>query len=132
MNIMEEYYFSKEIEATFDEAIQRATESLKEEGFGVLTEIRIHDKLREKLDVDFHPYIILGACHPPSAYKALQHENKIGTMLPCNVIVQQTGDNRMEVAAINPIESMKAVENPALGEVAESVKESLKRMIDRL
>ena len=95
------YYFSKEINATFEEAIERATEVLKTEGFGVLTEIRIHDKLKEKLDVDFHKYIILGACHPPSAYKALQHENKIGTMLPCNVIVQELGPDRMEVAAIN-------------------------------
>ena len=126
------YYFSKEINATFEEAIERATEVLKTEGFGVLTEIRIHDKLKEKLDVDFHKYIILGACHPPSAYKALQHENKIGTMLPCNVIVQELGPDRMEVAAINPIESMKAVDNPALGEVATSVMESLERVIQKL
>lgn len=126
------YYFSKKIESSFEEAIQRATESLKTEGFGVLTEIRIHDKLKEKLGVDFHKYIILGACHPPSAYEALQHENKIGTMLPCNVIVQEVDDNVMEVAAINPVESMKAVENESLGDVAGKVKESLKRAIDNL
>lgn len=123
------YYFSKTLTASFDEAIARATESLKREGFGVLTEIRIHEKLKEKLGVDFPRYTILGACNPAFAYKALQAENKIGTMLPCNVIVQDLGDGTIEVAAVNPIESMKAIENPALGEVAMQVTEMLKKVI---
>jgi uncharacterized protein (DUF302 family) len=123
------YYFKTTVDADFNTAIEIATEALKTEGFGVLTEIRIHDKLKEKLDVDFHKYIILGACHPASAHKALQHENKIGTMLPCNVIVQEIGENKMEIAAVNPVASMQAIENPALGDVASEVKEKLERVI---
>lgn len=123
------YYFSKTIQASFDEAIQRATDALKTEGFGVLTEIRIHDKLKEKLGVDFQKYTILGACNPAFAYKALQAENKIGTMLPCNVIVQDLGDGNIEIAAVNPMESMKAIENPELGDVATRVTDMLKRVI---
>lgn len=126
------YYFSKTIHASFDEAIILATEALKKEGFGVLTEIRIHDKLKEKIGVDFHQYIILGACNPPMAYKALQAENKIGTMLPCNVIVQDLGDGKVEIAAVNPIESMKAIQNPELGSVALQVTEMLKRTIESI
>lgn len=126
------YYFSKTIESTFEEAIQRATEALKTEGFGVLTEIRIDEKLKEKIGVDFHRYTILGACNPAYAYKALTAENKIGTMLPCNVIVQETGQGRVEVAAVNPVESMKAIENEKLGGVAMQVTEMLRRVIDKL
>jgi uncharacterized protein (DUF302 family) len=127
-----DYYFSKTVNASFEEAIQMATESLKKEGFGVMTEIRMHDKLKEKLGVEIHPYIILGACHPPSAYKALQQENKIGTMLPCNVIVQEVGDHRMEIAAVDPVASMQAIQNPALGEVANDVRSRLERVIAAL
>ncbi len=126
------YYFVKTINASFDEAIGIATEALKKEGFGVLTTIDIHDKLKEKIGVDFQRYTILGACNPPFAYKALQAENKIGTMLPCNVIVQEVGPGKVEIAAVNPIESMKAIENPALGEVAQQVTEMLRRVIDQL
>ena len=126
------YYFSKTIKASFEEAIERATESLKKEGFGVLTEIKIHEKLKEKLGVDFQPYTILGSCNPGFAYKALQAENKIGTMLPCNVIVQDLGNGEIEVAAVNPIESMKAIENQELGAVAQQVTEMLKRVIEAL
>ncbi len=126
------YYFSKTIHASFEEAIQRATDALKTEGFGVLTEIRIHEKLKEKLGVDFQRYTILGACNPAFAYKALQAENKIGTMLPCNVIVQDLGDDNIEIAAVNPIESMKAIENPGLGKVATQVTEMLKNVIESL
>lgn len=126
------YYFSKTIKASFEEAIDRATESLKKEGFGVLTEIRINEKLKEKLGVDFPRYTILGACNPAFAYKALQAENKIGTMLPCNVIVQELENGEIEVAAVNPIESMKAVQNPELGSVATQVTEMLKRAIEAL
>lgn len=123
------YYFSKTIDATFEEAIQRATDALKREGFGVLTEIRIHEKLKEKIGVDFQKYTILGACNPPFAYKALLAENKIGTMLPCNVIVQEVGENRMEVAAVNPMESMQAVKNPELAGIALQVTEILQKVI---
>jgi len=126
------YYFSKTITASFDEAIVLATEALKKEGFGVLSTINIHEKLKEKLGVDFQRYIILGACNPPFAYKALQAENKIGTMLPCNVIVQDLGGGKIEIAAVNPIESMKAIENPELGAVAMQVTEMLKRVIESL
>jgi uncharacterized protein (DUF302 family) len=127
-----DYYFSKTITGSFEEAIGLATESLKKEGFGVLTTIDIHDKLKEKLGVDFQRYTILGACNPAFAYKALQAENKIGTMLPCNVIVQELGGGKVEIAAVNPLESMKAIENPALGEVATQVTEMLERVVKSL
>ena len=123
------YYFNKTIKASFEEAIIRATESLKKEGFGVLTEIRIHEKLKEKLGVEFHRYTILGACNPAYAYKALLAENKIGTMLPCNVIIQELENGDIEIAAVNPIESMKAVQNPDLGAVAIQVTEMLMRVV---
>jgi uncharacterized protein (DUF302 family) len=129
-NIIEmSYYFSTTIHASFEEAIERATDALKKEGFGVLTEIKIHEKLKEKIGVDFQRYTILGACNPPMAYKALQAENKIGTMLPCNVIVQDIGDGNIEIAAVNPIESMKAIVNPELGAVATQVTEMLQRVV---
>jgi uncharacterized protein (DUF302 family) len=126
------YYFSKTIRSSFEEAILLATEALKNEGFGVLTTINIHEKLKEKIGVDFQKYTILGACSPAHAYKALQAENKIGTMLPCNVIVQDIGGGNIEIAAVNPIESMKAIENQQLGSVALEVTEKLKRVIDSL
>jgi uncharacterized protein (DUF302 family) len=126
------YYFAKTITASYDEAIVITTEALKKEGFGVLSEIKIHEKLKEKLGIDFQKYTILGACNPPYAYKALQAENKIGTMLPCNVIVQDLGGGKVEIAAVNPIESMKAIENPALGEVATEVTAMLKRVVESL
>lgn len=126
------YYFSKTIDTSFDQAIERATEVLKQEGFGVLTTIAIHDKLKEKLGVDFQKYTILGACNPPYAHKALLAENKIGTMLPCNVIVQEISPGKVEVAAVNPMESMKAIENSELGNVAAEVTEMLKRAINKL
>jgi uncharacterized protein (DUF302 family) len=127
-----DYYFSKIITASFDEAINLTTEALKKEGFGVLSTINIHEKLKEKIGVDFQRYTILGACNPPFAYKALQAENKVGTMLPCNVIVQELENGQVEVAAVNPIESMKAIENPALGEVATQVTELLRKVIASL
>lgn len=126
------YYFSKTLETSFDEAISRTTDALKKYGFGVLTEIRIHEKLKEKIGVDFQKYTILGACNPPMAYKALQAENKIGTMLPCNVIVQDLGNGMTEVAAVNPVESMKAIENQELGDVALQVTELLRKVIAEL
>lgn len=127
-----EYYFSRTLNTSFDEAIKLTTEALKVEGFGVITEINMHDKLKEKLNVDFKRYTILGACNPPFAYKALQAEDKIGTMLPCNVLVIEQGQNNIEIAAVNPIVSMQAVTNPALGEVAQQVTNKLKSVIDNL
>lgn len=126
------YYFSKRIKSGFEEAIARAKEELKKEGFGVLTEINVKEILKKKLDVDFRPYIILGACNPPFAYAALQAEDKIGTMLPCNVIVQQISETECEISAIDPIESMKAVQNLKLQDIAEQVRSKLKNVIDNL
>ena len=126
------YYFSKTLKTSFDEAIERVTAALKVEGFGVLTEIDVQATFRKKLDADFQPYRILGACHPQSAFKALSAEDKIGTMLPCNVIVQDVGGGKIEVAAIDPIASMSAVKNETLGGVATEVQGKLRAVIDAL
>ena len=127
------YYHKKLLANTsFEEAVVRTREALKNEGFGVLTEIDIRETLRKKLDVDFNPYNILGACNPPFAYKALQMENKIGTMLPCNVIVQEIAAGTVEVAAINPVVSMQAVANGGLEAIAGEVNTRLQQVLDRL
>jgi len=126
------YYFSKKVKGTFDDVTERTTASLKKEGFGVLTEIDVKKTLKKKLDVDFREYKILGACNPSFAYKALQAEDKIGTMLPCSVILQKVEEEEVEVAAIDPVASMKAVENPKLFEIARKVQERLKRVIESL
>ncbi|MDQ1267315.1 MAG: hypothetical protein QG635_2469 [Bacteroidota bacterium] len=126
------YYFSKILSSGFEEAIEKVTDELKKEGFGILTEIDVAATLKKKLDVDFRKYRILGACNPPFAYKALSAEDKIGTMLPCNVIVQELEDGKVEVAAIDPIASMRAVENPSLGDIAIAVQTKLKAVIDNL
>lgn len=126
------YYFSKTVDYSFDEAVAKVTVELKEEGFGILTEIDVKETLKKKLNVDFKPYRILGACNPPFAYKALTAENKIGTMLPCNVIVQEISDGRVEVAAIDPLASMQAVENPALKEIASEISNKLKTVIGKV
>lgn len=123
------YYFSKKIDGSFDEALQQVTASLKDEGFGILTEIDVKQTLKKKLDVDFHNYKILGACNPPFAYKALQAENKIGTMLPCNVIVQEEKEGEVEVAAVDPVASMKAIDNPELFGIAQQVRDKLKKVV---
>jgi uncharacterized protein (DUF302 family) len=127
-----EYYFSKTLGVTFEEAVQVATEALKVEGFGVISEINMHEKLKEKLGVDFKRYKILGACNPPLAYKALQAEEKIGTMLPCNVLIIEQGQNKIEIAAVNPVASMQAITNPALGDVALEVTNKLRKVISNL
>jgi uncharacterized protein (DUF302 family) len=127
-----EYYFSKTIKATFEDAVQRTTDALKAEGFGIISEINLHDKFREKLGVDFKKYRILGACNPGYAYKALQAEDKIGTMLPCNVLVIDKENGETEVAAVNPIASMMAIQNPSLGPIAGDITEKLKKVIDAL
>jgi uncharacterized protein (DUF302 family) len=125
------YYYSKKMNVGFDEAVSRVTQALEEEGFGVLTEIDVKGTLKKKLDVDFRNYRILGACNPPFAYKALQAEDKIGTMLPCNVIVQETDDGGIEVAAIDPTASMKAIDNPALTDIAETIGRKLKTVVQK-
>ena len=126
------YYFNKTLNTSFDEAVARVVTELKKEGFGVLTEIDVSEALKKKLDVDFKKYKILGACNPQFAYMALQLEDKIGTMLPCNVIVQETSAGVVEVAAIDPIASMQAIDNPKLRGVAEQVQAMLKKVIETL
>ena len=126
------YYFSKIVNVSFDGAVTKVTGELKKEGFGILTEIDVKETLKKKLNVDFSRYKILGACNPPFAYKALTAENKIGTMLPCNVIVQEISGGRVEVAAIDPVASMQAVENPALKEIASEISNKLKTVIDKV
>lgn len=123
------YYYSKTVKSGFDEAVDRITQALKAEGFGILTEIDVKNTLKKKLDVDFKNYRILGACNPPFAYKALQAEDKVGTMLPCNVIVQETTDGDVEIAAVDPLASMKAIDNPALREIAETIGQKLQRAV---
>ena len=126
------YYLSKTLQTPFDEAVERVTEELKKEGFGVLTEIDMQGTMKKKLDVDIQKYKILGACNPPLAYQAIQAEDKIGLMLPCNVILQEVAGGGVEVAAIDPVASMQAVDNPQLAKVGEQVREKLKRVIESL
>ena len=126
------YYFNKTLNTSFEEAVARVVTELKKQGFGVLTEIDVSEALKKKLDVDFKKYRILGACNPSFAYQALQLEDKIGTMLPCNVIVQETSAGVVEVAAIDPIASMQAIDNPKLRSVAEQVQAMLKKVIETL
>ena len=123
------YYFSKTLDMSFDEAIIKVTEELKKEGFGILTEIDVKETLKKKLDVDFRKYRILGACNPPFAYQALQAEEKIGTMLPCNVIVQEASGGQVEVSAVDPVASMQAVDNPELADVANQIQSKLQKVI---
>ncbi|MBE0712002.1 MAG: DUF302 domain-containing protein [Candidatus Aminicenantes bacterium] len=126
------YYFSKTLAVPFDEAVVRVTVELKKDGFGVLTDIDVKKTLNEKLGVDFRKYRILGACNPSFAHKALLAEDKIGTMLPCNVIVQELADGLVEVAAIDPVASMQAVQNQELGTIGLEVRNKLKAVVDRL
>jgi uncharacterized protein (DUF302 family) len=126
------YYFNKKIVGSFDDIIEKTVATLKEEGFGVLTDIDVKATLKKKLDVEFRNYRILGACNPPFAFKALQAEDKIGTMLPCNVIVQEASDGKIEIAAIDPLASMQAVVNPELGEIANQIREKLKNVINNI
>ena len=127
-----DYYFSKVLTASFEEVVQKTTEALKTEGFGVISDIDIQAKLNEKLGVNFKKYRILGACNPSYAYKALQLEEKIGTMLPCNVTVIEKADGQTEVAAVNPIASMMAIQNQGLKSLALEITEKLQRVIAAL
>ncbi len=126
------YYFTKTVTDNFDEAIANVTAELKKEGFGILTDIDIQATMKKKLDVDFKKYRILGACNPDFAYQALQAEDKIGTMLPCNVIVQEHENGQVEVSAVDPVASMMAITNNELGSVAMEVREKLKKVIENL
>jgi len=126
------YYINKKVEGSFDEVIVQVTEALQQEGFGALTEIDIQQKLKEKLDVDFRRYKILGACNPRFAYQALESEDKIGTMLPCNVVVQELESGEIEVAAVNPVASMQAVENDDLFCISTEILRKLERVIASL
>jgi len=126
------YCFSKEVAMSFDEAILSVTEELKKEGFGILTEIDVKATLKKKLDVDFRNYRILGACNAPFAYRALQAEPRIGTMLPCNVIVRELDDGKIEVAAVDPLASMQSIHNKELQTLAEEVQLKLKKVIEQL
>jgi len=127
-----DYYFSKVLNTTFEEAIPRVKEELKKQGFGILTEIDVKETLKKKLDVDFRNYKILGACNPTFAYQALQKEDNIGLMLPCNVILQEHTQGKIEVSVIDPIASMQSIENPDLLGVAEQVQAKLKGVINNL
>jgi uncharacterized protein (DUF302 family) len=126
------YYFSKTLPVGFDEAVRRTTETLKQHGFGIITQIDVKKTLKEKIGAEFRDYLILGACNPKLAHEALGLEDKIGTMLPCNVVVQAAGGNQTEVAAIDPVASMQAVENPRLRQAAEQVQGMLKQTIEAL
>jgi uncharacterized protein (DUF302 family) len=126
------YYFEKTVKFPFEDAVERVTEELKKEGFGVLTEIDVADTMKKKLDVDFRKYKILGACNPSFAYKALQAEDKIGAMLPCNVIVQYISDTQTEIAAIDPVASMQAIQNEQVSEIADEIRSKLEKVIQSL
>jgi uncharacterized protein (DUF302 family) len=126
------YYFANELELPFDEALQAVTDALSREGFGILTQIDVKRTLKEKLDVEFREYRILGACNPPFAHRALMLEDKIGLMLPCNVVVQETESGTVEVSAVDPVASMSAVDNPELRSVAAQVREKLRGVVEGL
>ena len=126
------YHISKTIELPFDAAVTATTEALKRHGFGVLTEIDVQTTLKKKIGVEFRPYRILGACNPQMAYEALLAEDRIGTMLPCNVIIQQREGGKVEVSAVDPVASMKAVENPKLTESATKVREMLRKVVEEI
>lgn len=126
------YYFTKILDVSFDEAIVKTTAALKNRGFGVLTTIDVKDTLKKKIGADFRPYTILGACNPGFAHKALQAEPMIGTMLPCNVIVQRHDNGKVQVSAVDPVASMAAIKNPSLEAIATEVRGQLKDMIDTL
>jgi uncharacterized protein (DUF302 family) len=126
------YTFDKTLDVPFDKAVERVRDALSAEGFGVLTEIDVSATLKTKIDVDFRPYIILGACNPGLAHKALSAEDRIGVMLPCNVVVQEKSPGQSDVSAVDPVASMSAVDNPDLGGIADAVRGKLRAVIDAL
>ena len=127
-----DYHFTKKLEMRFEDGIGRVTDALQKEGFGILCDIDVQQAMKSKLAVDFHPYRILGACNTPLAYQALLAEDKIGTMLPCNVVVQDVGEGFLEISAVDPVASMMAIDNPMLGALAETVRSKLRRVIESL
>ena len=126
------FAFSTVLDTSYDEAISKVTDALKEEGFGVLTEIDVKETLKKKLDKDFRRYVILGACNPPYAYRSLEADLNVGLLLPCNVIVYETDDNKAYVAAINPVFALEVIQNQELKELAEEVSGKLRRVIEQL
>ena len=126
------YYLGKVLPLAFDEAVTRTMEALKKEGFGVLTDIDVRETLKKKIGVDFPSYRILGACNPALAHEALKLESKVGTMLPCNVVVRDAGNGQTEVAAVDPVASMQAIDNPELKRAAEQVRAKLERVVAAL
>jgi uncharacterized protein (DUF302 family) len=126
------YYLSKTLSLPFEDTVARLKLKLGEQGFGVLTEIDVRATMKAKLGVEFRNYRILGACNPPFAYKALQAEDKIGVLLPCNVVVQESAGGKVEVAAINPVETMRAVASPALQPIAEEIAARLAKVLEAL
>ena len=126
------YYFSKQLEMPFDQAVQHVTDALAAKGFGVLTTIDVRATMKKKLNVEFRPYTILGACNPEFAHKALQIEDMIGTMLPCNVVVQEIRNGLVEVSAVDPVASMMAIKNPKLETVAGDVRDLLQQVVSGL
>ncbi len=129
---MSDYHFTTSVPMTLEQAKTATISVLKSHGFGVLTEIDVQKTLKGKLGVEFRPYHILGACNPGMAYKALQAEDRIGTMLPCNVILQQREDGRTEISAVDPVASMQAIDNPKLSDIASQVRSMLREVIDEL
>ena len=126
------YYYSKTLRTSFDDAVEKVTASLSAEGFGVISEVDLHEKIKYKLGVDFKRYRILGACNPAFSYRALQGEDKIGVMLPCNVLVIEQGEGETEIAAVNPSEAMSVVRNEEVNQVAAEVGEKLRKSLDSL
>ena len=126
------YYFNKIVSGEFSKVVENVTKELKKEGFGILTEIDVKATLKKKLDVDFRNYLILGACNAPFEYKALQVEEKVGAMLPCNVIIQEKPEGKIEVSAVDPVVSMQAIDNIMLVEVVQVIKSKLKKVIDNI
>ena len=129
---MSDYHYTRTVPLSMDEAEARIRDELQNEGFGVLTEIDIQATLKKKLDVDMAPYKILGACNPPAAHQALQAEPLIGTMLPCNVVLRDDGDGQTQIAAVDPVASMAAVENDRLGPIAAEIRDRLRAAVDRV
>jgi uncharacterized protein (DUF302 family) len=132
MKKAEEYAFTKVLNTSYEDAVSKITDALKEEGFGVLTEIDVKATLKKKLDVDFRKYVILGACNPPYAYRTLQTDLDVGLLLPCNVIVYETDDKKAHISAINPVSALEVIKKEELRKIAEEVTEKLKRVVDKV
>jgi uncharacterized protein (DUF302 family) len=126
------YHFSKTVNVSFDDAVASTKEALKRHSFGVLMQIDMRDILKKRLNVDFRPYLILGVCNPQLTYQALQVEDKIGTMLPCNIVLQQHEDGRVEISAVDPVASMQAITNVEVGQVAQDVRSQLQHVVDEV